>query len=144
MAIKDWPKPVRRAIGWSLVVLSFEVALGPTSLLVWLMQDDLADAAFWPRLLGGYSLFLTVPITAVTVAFLTVRQQKKATVSFGVAILLGTFIGLMIGLILSIVTAGYSLLSAPTVGLCTSLVVWTIQPFAWSASSKAPDSKPAA
>jgi hypothetical protein len=41
---------------------------------------------------------------------------------------MGTTVGLFVGLILGLVTGGYSLLSAPATGLLTFIIAWAFQP----------------
>lgn len=125
---------MRRAIGWLFVALSLVIAVGPASFLLWVMRAEATEPAFWSRLLGGYSLFITIPTTSVLVIFVALQQRNKGRRSFGFSIVLGTILGLIVGLLLTLVTAGYSLLSAPAVGLLSALVVWLIQPPARSAS----------
>jgi hypothetical protein len=123
MPVRDWPKPVRRAIGWGLVALSLLIAIGPILFLLSVMRSEEALLPLWVRILGGYSLFVTVPTTVVTVGVLVWNLTIETRRPLAFSIVFGTVLGLLVGTVLTIVTAGYSLLSAPAVGLLTALAV---------------------
>lgn len=126
MAIKDWPLPIRRAIGWSFVALAFAIAFTPLALIASAARSE--EPLSWTRLLGGYALLVTVPTTIAISAFTALQLQRKKRTYFPVAVLAGTTIGLFVGLILGLVTGGYSILSAPATGLLTFVVAWAFQP----------------
>ncbi len=138
MAIKDWPRLLRRAVAWALMILAFAIAFVPSTLLVLGARVTLAESLTWSRLLGGYALVITVPTTLIVAAFVAVQFQRERRSTFGFAVLMGTTVGIVVGLVLGLVTGGYSLLSAPAVGLLTFVAAWAFQ------SKKADDAGPSA
>jgi len=78
-------------------------------------------------LLAGYSLAITIPTTLIIVSLTTLQINKGRRANLGFAIVIGTVFGLLVGTGLVFVTGGYSLLSAPAVGLLTSVGTWALQ-----------------
>lgn len=128
MSVRDWPKPARLAAQWALITLCFALAFFPASFLILVASNGGAEAVSWSRLLGGYSLLVTIPTTLVIGAFVALQMQKNPNRrSFGFSIAMGTTLGLIVGLVLSLITGGYSLLSAPPVGFLAFFVAWLIR-----------------
>ena len=128
MSVRDWPKPARLAAQWTLIALCFAFAFFPGAFLIWTASTAADEPVSWARLLGGYSLLVTIPTTLVIAAFVAVQMQKNPKRrSFGFSIAMGTILGLVVGFVLTLITGGYSLLSAPPVGFLTFFVAWLIR-----------------
>ena len=128
MQVRDWPLSARRALAWALILLSFAIAFIPLSLLTFGLGSVLGETASWVGLLAGYSLVITIPTTLIIVSLTTLQINKGRRATLGFAIVIGTVFGLLVGIGLVFVTGGYSLLSAPAVGLLTSVGTWALQP----------------
>ena len=128
MQIRNWPLSARRALAWALILLSFAIAFIPLSLLTFGLGSVLGETASWVGLLAGYSLVITIPTTLIIVSLTTLQINKGRRATLGFAIVIGTVFGLLVGIGLVFVTGGYSLLSAPAVGLLTSVGTWALQP----------------
>jgi Ca2+/Na+ antiporter len=128
MPVRDWPKPARLAAQWTLIALCIALAFLPASFLIWTANATADEPVSWSRLLGGYSLLVTIPATFVVAVFVALEMQKNPTRrSFGFSIAMGTTLGLVVGLVLTLITGGYSLLSAPPIGFLTFFVAWIIR-----------------
>ena len=128
MQVRNWPLSARRALAWALILLSFAIAFIPLSLLTFGLGSVLGETASWVGLLAGYSLVITIPTTLIIVSLTTLQINKGRRATLGFAIVIGTVFGLLVGIGLVFVTGGYSLLSAPAVGLLTSVGTWALQP----------------
>ncbi len=106
-------------------MLAFAIAIAPVALIVSAARAD--EPISWTRLLGGYSLAITVPTTLVIAVFVWLKRPRDKRSPFTLAVLMGTTVGLFVGLVLGLVTGGYSLLSAPATGLLTFIVAWAVQ-----------------
>jgi uncharacterized membrane protein len=128
MSVRDWPRPARLAAQWTLIALCFALAFVPTAFLIWSANTAGDEPASWSRLLGGYALLITIPTTLVISTFVAQQMQKNPNRrSFGFSIAMGTLLGLVVGLVLTLVTGGYSLLSAPPTGFLVFFVVWLVR-----------------
>jgi uncharacterized membrane protein YcfT len=131
MAVRDWPKPAIYSVRVALISLSLAIAIVPAAWLIMVAGKSTQDQAPWLRILGGYSLVVTVPTTLACSIFCALglkRDWDKRSITL--AIMVGTAVGLVVGLVLAIVTGGYSLLSAPAVGCLTFVAVWLIRALA--------------
>ncbi|MEJ0058441.1 MAG: hypothetical protein WDM79_02110 [Terricaulis sp.] len=128
MSVRDWPKPARLAAQWTLIALCFALAFIPASFLIWTASTAGDEPASWSRLLGGYSLLITIPTTLVLATFVALQMQKNPNRrSFGFSIATGTTVGVVVGLVLTIITGGYSLLSAPPAGFLVFFAAWLVR-----------------
>jgi hypothetical protein len=128
MSVRDWPKPARRAAQWTLITLCFALAFFPASFLIWTASNSADEPVSWSRLLGGYALLITIPTTLVIAVFVAIQMQKNPNRrSFGFSTAMGTTLGLIVGLVLTLITGGYSLLSAPPVGFLVFFVAWLVR-----------------
>ena len=128
MSVRDWPKPARLLAQWTLIANCFALAFFPASFLIWTASTTADETVSWSRLLGGYSLLVTLPTTLVISVFLALQMQKNPNRrSFGFSIAMGTISGLFVGLVLTLITGGYSLLAAPPVGFLTFFVAWLVR-----------------
>jgi hypothetical protein len=127
MQVRNWPLSARRALAWALILLSFAIAIIPLSLLTFGLGSVLGEPVSWVGLLAGYSLAITIPTTLIIVSLTTLQINKGRRANLGFAIVIGTVFGLLVGTGLVFVTGGYSLLSAPAVGLLTSVGTWALQ-----------------
>lgn len=136
MEVPNWPLFARRAVAWAIILFSFAIAFIPLSLLTFGLGSMLGEPGSWVGLLAGYSLAITAPTTLIVVGLTTlqINRGRRATLCF--SIVMGTVFGLFVGTGLVFVTGGYSLLSAPAVGLLTSVGTWALQP---RKSSNTPD-----
>ena len=128
MQVRDWPLSARRALAWALILLSFAIAFIPLSLVAFGLGSALGEPVGWVGLLASYSLVITIPTTLIIVSLATLQINKGHRATLGFAIVIGTVFGLLVGTGLVFVTGGYSLLSAPAVGLITSVGTWALQP----------------
>lgn len=131
MAVRDWPRPLRRTIYWAVFVATTAIAFAPLLLLAQSVQSlNVTDTVgpSWSQLLGGYATMITVPIVVVIVAITASHQSAQSFPSFLLAyVMLGALEGVFVGLVLSLVTGGYALLSAPAAGYLTSATFWLIR-----------------
>lgn len=128
MKLEDWPRPARRALAWGLISGSLAVALLPAAVLFLGARAGVGEPLTWSRILAGYSLVITVPVTIFLTALVAREINRARPKNLGLTVVMGTLVGVGAGLVLGIVTGGYALLSAPMVGLLTSLAVWALQP----------------
>jgi hypothetical protein len=130
MAFRNWPLPIRRAIGLVLLTALTLIAFAPLFLLLPTFVSLASKGELnvtWSRLLGGYATLVTVPLTfaiAVGVASQLASRGPKSLIAYLVG---GGLIGFFVGLVLSIMTGGYSMLTAPAVGYITFAVFWLIR-----------------
>jgi hypothetical protein len=115
-------------LAWALILSAFAIAFIPLSLLTFGLGSLLGQPFSWVGLLAGYSLFVTAPTTLIVVGLTTLQINKERRATLGFAIVIGAVFGLLVGTGLVFVTGGYSLLSAPAVGLLTSVGTWALQP----------------
>jgi hypothetical protein len=130
MSFRDWPLPIRRAIGCVLLAAFTLIAFAPLFLLAPTFMALAAKGELdvtWSRLLGGYATLVTVPLTlaiALGVASQLAKRGPKSLIAYLVG---GGLVGFFVGLVLSIMTGGYSMLSAPAVGYITFALFWLIR-----------------
>jgi len=131
MAVKSWPRPLRRALYWAVFLVTAAISFAPLLLLAQSarsLSESQAFQASWSQLLGGYATIITVPIVAVVAVITAVHQTKQRFPTFLLAyVTLGMLEGIFVGLVLSLLTGGYSLLSAPATGFLTLAVFWLIR-----------------
>ncbi len=68
MAVKSWPRPLRRALYWAVFLVTAAISFAPLLLLAQSarsLSEAQAFQASWSQLLGGYATIITVPIVAV-------------------------------------------------------------------------------
>jgi hypothetical protein len=130
MAVKDWPRPLRLAIGWLFVLLAGVIVALPTWLLVIPFAGgrflDLGDTP-WSIILAHYSTLITAPVAVVCSLAAFRHFVGKGDRQFAFYLLMGAAIGVAIGLLLTPVTGGFSLVSAPPFAGWTMIIAWLIR-----------------
>jgi uncharacterized membrane protein len=130
MGVKDWPRPLKRAIAWSLVLFAAAILIAST----WALVAPLASGRFfnfeeraWANLLVHYSMIITAPLGIICSLVAFRHFIEKGDRRFVFFLVMGVAIGLGIGLLLIPLTGGFSLISTPPFTGFTMITAWLIR-----------------
>jgi hypothetical protein len=144
MGVKDWPTPVRRALGYGLFAVLTALSFLPAIAIVFHALANNAlnqDSQIWVAVLGGYSAVISAPV-AIAVAIGALQgafggaSNSDLREKFLVYPILGAVAGFGAALPLIPLTGGYSLIFAPPASYVVCTLAWF---FRRSNRDQAPD-----
>lgn len=127
MSVKDWPRPGKLAFAWLLLSASTAILLATTYVL---LIPILSGRGFehpdapWSNVLAHYTTLITAPIAAVCAVATSRYLWRKRDRKFVMFFVMGVAVGIGVGLVLTPITGGFSLISAPPFATSAMLFAW--------------------